>query len=326
MTITLDYSSDSLRAAGLSGAELSSARAASEALTAEIVLQRYWATVWAAPGGMLEEAFCRTVSGFVRSCRRDVEEYLDRRQTFEAITRRFIGKLPALGLPAGDPAIYLNELGLGAAAVQSEVEFALADCWQPRESISILGYGADTCRFEHDLGGYAVAQGWSGGYRVYRHDPFAPPSPEIVDLTVADLCSPPAQGVDLVTARWVLHHVERGDRWSTLAACLAWLGDGGHCVFVEQGDFADRDDSRLENRLYRFLLMANDVLANYALRPSWFTHTAPDFGADFHVDYLDAFDLRAIESSFRRPVRRSVHPVRSGARSGETVIIYHLDH
>ncbi|WP_225728164.1 MULTISPECIES: hypothetical protein [unclassified Nocardia] len=311
----LDYAATALGAAGLGGGSAAE-------LTDIGRLGRYWArTVWAAPDGRLRDAFCRTVSGFAADRRADVAGYLAGDIRFDDIVRIFIECLPEYA-GALDPVRCRAELQPGARAVTATVDATLSGCALPREPLRILGYGADSSEFEYDI---ARVHGASG-HRIHRFDPYASPRADIIDLDAAQL-NRLSDDLDLVTARWVLHHVEPAQRWAPLIACLSGLADGGHFVLVEQGDFADRDDPRRPRRLYRLLTAAIDAIANYGMRPSWFTDNGPDFGAAFHVDYLDATDLRTIESGFSgHRVRRTVYPIRDGERCGETVIVYHLGH
>jgi hypothetical protein len=324
--LPFDYALSSFKHAGLTVHDLSSPERVVRILQRPGVLSRYFSTLWAKPGGKVEAAFCRNVASFCITLPGEVVAYLNGTMSDDVMSHRFINHVFAtspLTLPAVE---YLQELTY-PLAIQEVVTKELIHCLDPIETLGIFGYGADECDFERQLGELAIGNGKASKYQMYRYDPFAAPSTDIITLTEQELLTGKrAVGIDILTARWVLHHVAPTARWREIQACLQLLRPKAHVVIVEEGDFSERHTPQLPHRLYRFLVMANDIIVNIALRQSWFTDTAPNMGANFTADYLDGSDLTEIEKGFTAHFRRELCSIVSGAQNGQTVIVYHVGH
>lgn len=325
--ITADYATRALHVMGLDRLGLGAGERALDALQRRDVLQAFWSSLWVTPGGVLEQRFCQTMLSFLAAQRDSARGYLSDDLSFAEVTVRFVRNAFGADLPPAAVDVCMAELALGRDGGFTQTTRALSGCPRPQRNLQILGFGADDCSFEEEIGASAQTGGRAEDYLVYRWDPFAAPHRRAIDLTRAQLCDPGFDlAVDLVTCRWALHHVEPSARWSDLHRCLRWLRPGGHLLVMEEGDFAERNATDLAHRLYRFLVMSVDVVTNIALRPEWFTCTAPHIGASFHVDFLDEDDVAEIERGFRHPFRRTVHPVDVGERFGQTVIAWHVGH
>lgn len=325
--IVKDYAVRALAIMGVERPAGSTWEHALDALNSPDALTAFWSSLWMAPGGVLEHRFREVMASFVTSERDSVRRYLCNDLGFAEVTGRFVRNACSVDLPPAGTDVCMAELAMGRDAVYAQVTDVLAGCLRTAGRLGILGFGADDCSFEREIGAFVQASGFASGFQLYRWDPCAEPLVRVIDATPVQLRDPAfAMTVDIVTCRWALHHLSPSARWADLHSCLWRLRPGAHLIAVEEGDFADRNELALAHRLYRFLVMAVDVVTNAAIRPGWFTSNARRVGAGFHVDYLDASDLADIERGFRYPFSRTVHLIEAGRRFGQTVITWHVGH
>ncbi|MEU0664061.1 hypothetical protein [Streptomyces lavendulocolor] len=191
----------------------------------------------------------------------------------------------------------------------------------------ILGFGADVCEFELELGRLAVKNHLASAFNVSRYDPYAEFLPGVTEVDSNALHSEDfPYDFDLVTARWALHHVAPEARWEDLRSALRSISPQGHFLVVEESDFSDRNSPQIHQRLYRLLLMATDVVINTCLRPDRTKlMTQADETTRFELEYLDLQDLEEIDGMLSHPeTRRTAHPV--GPHAGQTVFVWHVHH
>lgn len=319
----LDYADRLLDRLGID-AEAGGGRPALDALARRSALHTVWSSHWTVPDGASEKAFHHLLAPFLTERADHILAYLYGSLPFAELTDGFIRYALASQPDAPfERASFLAEGKVVSGAMLPGVKTTFSDCLKGERPLRIMAFGGGDCGFEKELGAALLDEGKVRGLSISCYDPYGVPAAEVNAVDATELGSRDRSApVDVVTARWVLHHVAPDLRWRNLETCLAVLDQGGHFVAIEEGDFSPRDTLRVEHRLYRVLLMAMDVVINVTLRPAW---VSPNHG--FHLNYLDEGDLADIDALFGDGrARRTVHPLKAGDRRGQTVIVWHVGH
>ena len=162
-----------------------------------------------------------------------------------------------------------------------------------RKNINLLGFGLDEGEYEKGLAKFLIKEGFSN-INLYGVDPYAKKGADIHYLTHEQLIALKTLKFDIIIARWSLHHVAlKNPRWSNLLDCMNRCNPNARILFIEHG-FLNQKITPIRKKLYELLNAIFDIIANIGLRPSYFTQTAPNFGANFFIRYLDFDDYTHI--------------------------------
>ncbi|MDQ8040060.1 MAG: methyltransferase domain-containing protein [Rickettsiella sp.] len=161
-----------------------------------------------------------------------------------------------------------------------------------RENVHLLGFGLDDGAYEKELAKFLIKEGFSN-IKIYGVDPYAKKGTNIHYVTPVQLIESKNLKFDIIIARWSLHHVALKNRWSDLLDCMNQCNPNACIVFIEHG-FLYQKITPIRKKLYQLLNAIFDIIANIGLRPSYFTQTAPNFGANFFIRYLDFKDYTHI--------------------------------
>lgn len=169
---------------------------------------------------------------------------------------------------------------------------------QPKESINILGFGLDEGHYESRLAQFLIDHGLTKQVKLFGFDPYALKNPNIQYLSIEQLQSTSIPQFDLITARWVLHHVEMQQRWQHFIDVINHSHLDAMVLVVEHG-FLSSASSPLDVRVNDLLNATFDIVANIGLRPRYFTDSAPNIGANFFIHYLTPQDFTRIHDSIK---------------------------
>lgn len=186
---------------------------------------------------------------------------------------------------------YHNELS--DSAVKNEL-FKIT----PKESLNILGFGLDEGHYESSLAQFLIDNKLTKKVNLFGFDPYALRNPNVQYLSVEQLQAKDGPQFDIVTARWVLHHVELQQRWQHLIDAINHSHPDAMVLVVEHG-FLSQAHSPLDLRVNYLLNATFDIIANIGLRPRYFTDSAPNIGANFFIHYLTPQDFTAIGDSIK---------------------------
>ncbi len=165
-----------------------------------------------------------------------------------------------------------------------------------RNTLNLLGFGLDEGHYEKHLAQFLIEKGIAQKVNIYGFDPYATKKEDITYLTKTDLANNKALKFDLITARWVLHHVALKERWPNLITCINKCEKGAAIVFVEHGILREKN-SLIHKKISDLLNATFDIVANMGLRPHYFTSTAPNIGTNFFIHYLEPKDFDLIRES-----------------------------
>jgi hypothetical protein len=187
-----------------------------------------------------------------------------------------------------------------------------------RNSINILGYGADSCADERQIAESLIDRGVCKEVNIFRYNPFSSlQHSDINDLQPAEMEGTGGTEFDIVLAFWTLHHVFPKYRWSEIGACLKRLAPEGTVVILEEGDLQSPPSASPAERAYHFMVLCQDIIVNRALRPEWL-----DTPENFYAKYLSSQDMRLMEAYFPRPFQRHIPSVSREGVIDETVLFY----
>lgn len=242
----------------------------------------------------LNSRFIEAVSSYVKDDPSSMRRYLLGTLDLNALGRDFIIYCFNSGLKLDKDqtlASFDYHNALSDAAVKKE----LMD-FSPKDEINVLGFGLDEGQYEASLSDFLVENGKAGKVNLFGFDPYAVHKEGIQFLSREELQSLDIQ-FDLVTARWVLHHVDSQYRWSDFSLCMSKLAFGAKALVVEHGFLGVAPPSKIEGRLYYSLNALFDIVANIGLRPTYFTRSYPELGKDFFIQYLKPDDFNRISSA-----------------------------
>lgn len=177
-----------------------------------------------------------------------------------------------------------------------------------RDTVNLLGFGLGDGHYENGIAQHMLNQGMAKSVKIYGFDPFAEKGEGIDYLTPAQLTAHDAPLFDVITARWVLHHVSLQNRWTDFISCVNRSKPNTQVLIVEHG-FMQSSVSPLHRKLCHFLNATFDVVANVGIRPYWFTSTAPDIGANFFIHYLQPEDFATIKSKVTVQVVQDIYDI-----------------
>lgn len=186
---------------------------------------------------------------------------------------------------------YHNQLS--DSAVKSEVSKLT-----PKSHINLLGFGLDEGTYEKSIAEYIIQNGIAKTVTVYGFDPYANKKADIIYLNKDQLTDINTPKFDLITARWVLHHVVSQDRWDDLIHCVNNCTTDARILIVEHG-FLKTKNSNQDRKLSDLLNATFDIIANIGLRPRYFTDSLPDLGANFFIQYLLRSDFEKIKKGLK---------------------------
>ncbi|MBP6103553.1 MAG: hypothetical protein KA508_00560 [Gammaproteobacteria bacterium] len=177
----------------------------------------------------------------------------------------------------------------------------------PTTELKLLGFGLGDGSYEKSLSEYLIHKKIAGSVRLYGFDPYAKPTAAIEYLSPAQLKGH-TPAFDIITARWVLHHVALKSRWADFIDCINHSKVNTQVLIVEHG-FLKRPPSDMDAKLYYLLNATFDVIANIGIRPHWFTDTAPHVGENFFIHYLTGKDFSEIKRSVHFDMTQNVYEV-----------------
>jgi len=184
------------------------------------------------------------------------------------------------------------------------------DSISKKNEINILGFGLDEGTYEKEIRQYLLSNNITERVNLYGFDPYAKKNPEIDYLTQGQIENGEAPLFDLITVRWVLHHVALQERWGDFINCINRCGPGGVVLVVEHG-FLKKPScfSKKEKKFYNLLNATFDIVANIGLRPYYFTSTYPNIGENFFIYYLEPEDFSAINQKLSIHTEQIIYDV-----------------
>ncbi len=181
----------------------------------------------------------------------------------------------------------------------------------PKDSINILGFGLDEGHYEKTLAQFLIGEGITKAVNIFGFDPYALKMPEISYLTPEQLKAKNLPLFDVVVARWALHHVELQHRWGDFINCINRCNPDAMVLIVEHG-FLNEKYSNLDKRLYYLFNATFDIIANIGLRRHSFTNTAPDFGSNFFIHYLEPEDFSMVKRGISLQLTQNIFDIGPG--------------
>ncbi|EDP45690.1 hypothetical protein RICGR_0301 [Rickettsiella grylli] len=92
-----------------------------------------------------------------------------------------------------------------------------------------------------------------------------------------------------------------------LSDCISRCNANASIIFIEHG-YLQNSHFPAEKKLYELLNALFDIIANIGLRPTYFTETAPAFGAHFFIHYLEPNDFISIcKNSSQRVISQTIY-------------------
>ena len=177
-----------------------------------------------------------------------------------------------------------------------------------KEEVNLLGFGLGNGYYEKSIAQHLLEQKLAKSVKLYGFDPFAEKTEGIEFLTKNQLITNKTPKFDVITARWVLHHVALQDRWADFINSVNCSNPDALVLIVEHG-FLQNNVSLFDEKLYYLLNATFDIVANIGIRPHWFTSTAPDIGANFFIHYLQSSDFDAIKNNVTVRVTQDIYEV-----------------
>jgi 2-polyprenyl-3-methyl-5-hydroxy-6-metoxy-1,4-benzoquinol methylase len=259
------------------------------------------------PFAPISRALTALLEDFAREEPAVLAGYLAGRHSLEPVTRALVRSL-ARHDPRLEPGLLLRFFEQHDARADRWIRERLAARGFQRE-VSLLGFGLGEGATERKLAGWLVEAGLAERVHLWGFDAHQVAGGEVRMLRREDLNGEEGPRFDIVTANYVLHHVQPGDRWADLLACLRRCSPGATVLFAEQGYPAPTRDSPPEARRAELALLAFDVLANATVHPGWCEIHADGEAPDFFVSYLSKAELGALEQRMPSVARREVEDV-----------------
>lgn len=181
---------------------------------------------------------------------------------------------------------------------------------KPKPEVNILGFGLGNGYYEKSIAEYLVECNLATSVKIFGFEPNPEPTEGIEFIAQGQLTDHTPQ-FDIVTARWVLHHVELRHRWNDFIKCIN-RGNSNAVVLVVEHGFLSHEVSTFDTKLYYLLNATFDIVANIGIRPFWFTSTAPNIGTNFYIHYLTPEDFEKIKAGIVMPVTQTIYDVGSG--------------
>lgn len=250
----------------------------------------------------IHEQFISWLSKYSQANTNLVQSFFNGHTNFESIWKDFIKfclnhDISLCPKKTLDAFTYHNELS--NQAVNRELSRL-----QPKENINLLGFGLDEGIYEKEIAHYLRQNGIAQKVVVYGFDPYANKKNGILYLDKNQLKDPSAPSFDLITCRWVLHHVAEAERWDSLISCINLCNPHAKVLIVEHG-FQKQNISPKERRISDFFNGLFDIIANIGLRPNYLTNNFSNSKSDFFIKYLRTSDFRKIINGL--PVNSTEH-------------------
>ena len=239
----------------------------------------------------------------------DIENYFLERYDLNSLARKFIKFCFSKGIQLDAKATLDSFDGHNQLAAHT-IEGELLEITE-KEEVNIFGFGLDDGAYEKSLKNFLISTGKAQKVNLYGFDPYATQSEGIRYLSQNELRASSTR-FDLITARWVLHHVALGQRWVDLINAINHCSVGARILILEHGFLKYRPSSKSEKQLYYLLNAFFDVVANIGLRPRYFTDTKPNIGANFFIHYLNADDLLSIKDGVALKVTQTIYDIGPG--------------
>ncbi len=165
-----------------------------------------------------------------------------------------------------------------------------------RSSLNLMGFGLGDGTYEKFIAMYLKKKNIAKDVNLFGFDPFAKKIEGIKLVTVDELLDNKVPKLDIIIARWVLHHVDEKYRWENFIHCISSMNPCSMVLIIEHGFLQDGevDAFSIDRKLYSLINAAFDVVVNIAIRPHWFTST-PKLGCNFFVRYLTSKDIKSIK-------------------------------
>lgn len=104
--------------------------------------------------------------------------------------------------------------------------------------------------------------------------------------------------IGLFSARWVLHHLPKKDRWESLREWFNKMDVHSTCVFVEEGYFYFSNKTSIEYLFYNLILAVFDIYSNLIFMPEWVSMNKNEYDEKFDLEYLTIDDINTIRYIF----------------------------
>jgi len=246
------------------------------------------------PGRYTHDHFTHWLSAYAKQSPATIRSYLDDKIKLIQLCRSFIHFCFAGGIALDKEKTlqsFSSHDALSTEAVKKELQKL-----KSKDEIRLLGFGLGDGAYEKEIAQYIIQLKLAKSVKLYGFDPFAAKTDDIEFLTSTQLAKNILPQFDLITARWVLHHVDLQQRWSDLINCINRSQHDAMVLVIEHG-ILPSNVQLFDKKIYYLLNATFDVVANIGIRPKWFTSTAPDIGANFFIHYLQLDDLAFIKSS-----------------------------
>lgn len=281
----------------------------------------YNASAWLSKSNYTQQIFSDTVSRFVAHNREVMLLYFNQSLTLNEIALCIVNFIYENTIILDRNKI-LEGLSYGDSIVETYVSKYIKSHLIYKEHMNILGFGGGNGFYEKLMANYIKEYQLAKHVDVFIFDPYQEKTTnDICFLTEFDLKNTKEKTFDIINTRWVLHHINKENRWQQFIQCSRKLSSKGLLLILEEGDF-DTNLNFFQQLLYRFFLMCIDVVINMALRPEWFLSTLPIPGKNFYVDYLTEHDLKYIESKLNLPFEKSVIPIIDQKFYSQNLIAY----
>lgn len=164
---------------------------------------------------------------------------------------------------------------------------------KPKQTLNLLGFGLDDGEYEKTIAKYLIDNHIASKVKLFGFDPYAEKNKTDIEfITSEQLITNQGVNFDVITARWVLHHVEMKYRWQDFIRCLDHCNSDAMVLIVEHGFLAGKHNF-IDKRLHYLLNATFDIVANIGLRPEYFLSTYPNIGSNFYINYLQPQDFRS---------------------------------
>lgn len=104
--------------------------------------------------------------------------------------------------------------------------------------------------------------------------------------------------INLFSARWVLHHLPKKERWNILKEWFSIMSKHSMCIIVEEGCLHFSDNKSQEFYFYEFILGIFDICSNIVFCSDWINLKKEEYRDKFFLEYLSLDDILEIRKLF----------------------------
>ena len=246
----------------------------------------------------VHDHFIFWLSAYAANNKECLQAYFNDKHGLEPVCRDFISFCFNQGIDL-DPNKTLKAFDyhnqLSDVAVKNELNKI-----KPKDTMNLLGYGLDEGIYEKHLASYLLSNNIANKVNLYGFDPYATKTTGISYLSSEQLINKDVPLFDLVTARWVLHHVELKNRWSDFINCINQCNPGANILIVEHGYLKNTESLHKKNS--DLLNAAFDIVANFGFRREY-------MATNFFVQYLEPKDFSDIKNNVKLQTTQDIYDV-----------------